>query len=133
VILYPEEGVTSNSSEWAKKLMCWEAVKDLRIELSGEVMSYCITTDEKSQNERDAKKTQKMYNGINDQTYVVNKGSDHWAQLRDWNRVNNILSPAELSILNIACSIPQKIPSDKQSIILIRAEERAKTEGFFNG
>ncbi|MDX9803481.1 MAG: AIPR family protein [Dehalococcoidales bacterium] len=133
VILYPEEGITSNSSEWSKKLMCWEAVKDLRIELSGEVMSYCITTDEKSQNERDAKKTQKMYNGINDQTYVVNKGSDHWAQLRDWNRVNNILSPTELSILNIACSIPNKIPSDKQSMILIRAEERAKTEGFFSG
>jgi len=133
VILYPEEGITSNSSEWAKKLKCWESVMGLHVGMSEEVYDFCITPDEKNQNERNAKKTQKMYNGIHDQTYVVNKGSYHWVQLRDWNRVHNILSPVELSILNLACSIPNKIPSDKQSKILIGVENRAISEGFFNG
>jgi len=131
VILYPDEGITSNSSEWAKKLDCWERVRGLRISFLDEVKSMLINKDQLKENENDAIKKQKMQNGIHDQTYVVEKGSFHWHQLREWNRPHNILSPKELSILNIACSIPNKIPSDKQSKILIEAEARATQEGFY--
>ena len=37
--------------------------------------------------------------------------------------------PKELGVLNVACSIPRKIPTDKQAGILIKAEGQAKA-GF---
>jgi hypothetical protein len=132
VILYPPEGITSNSSEWAKKLKCWETVRDLRIDLSDKVRDELIQFEEIRELEHGARKTQTMQNGIHDQTYVVEKGSKHWQKLREWNRPHHIFSPMELSILNLACSIPKKIPSDKQSKVLIDAEKRAVEEGFYS-
>lgn len=130
VILYPPEGITSNSSEWAKKLKCWETVRDLGIELSDEVRYLLVSANEIREEEQDARKTQTVQIGIHDQTYVVEKGARYWQNLREWNRPHNIFSPMELSILNLACSIPKKIPSDKQSKVLIRAEQEAIEEGF---
>ncbi len=131
VILDPPEGITSNSSEWAKKLKCWETVKCLRIELSESVMHLLIDPEERKEIEHDARKKQTMQNGIHDQTYVVEKTAVYWQKLREWNRLHNILSPIEISILNVACSIPKRIPSDKQSKILVEAEKKAIQEGFF--
>ena len=131
VILNPPEGITSNSSEWAKKLKCWEAVKGLRIELTERVRHLLINPEEKKEIEHDARKKQTMQNGIHDQTYVVEKTALYWQKLREWNKLHNILSPMEISILNVACSIPNRVPSDKQSKVLIEAEKRALQEGFF--
>ena len=65
-------------------------------------------------------------------TYVVEKGGNYWAELRDWNRTARKLTAKEMGVLNIACSIPRKIPSDKQAAVLVKAEKRAKDEGFFS-
>ncbi|PKN74015.1 MAG: hypothetical protein CVU50_00120 [Candidatus Cloacimonetes bacterium HGW-Cloacimonetes-3] len=130
VILDPADGITSNSSEWAKKLRCWETVKELRIDFFESVRGLLISSEEDRENEHNARKTQSLHNGIHDQTYVVEKGARHWQMLREWNRTNSVLSPMELSILNVACSIPKQIPSDKQAKILIAAEKRAIQEGF---
>ena len=69
--------------------------------------------------------------GIHAQTYVVERGAEHWSKLRDWNNAERKLSPKEMGVLNVACSIPRKIPSEKQSDILIAAEKRAIEEGFY--
>jgi hypothetical protein len=53
--------------------------------------------------------------------------------LRDWNSDNRKLTAKEAGVLDTACAIPHKIPSDKQSHILIEAEKRAIVEGFFAG
>lgn len=112
-------------------MKCWETVRELRIDLSENVRHLFISAEEEKEIEHDARRTQSMYNGIHDQTYVVEKGSRYWQTLREWNRPHNILSPMEISILNLACSIPKRIPSDKQSKALIVAEKRALQEGFF--
>ncbi len=132
IILNPPEGITSNSSEWAKKLKCWETVRELRIEVSGSIRHQLIDPEEKKEIEHDARRTQNIQNGIHDQTYVVEKGSAYWQKLREWNRPHNILGPIEISILNLACSMPNRIPSDKQSKVLIEAERKALLEGFFS-
>lgn len=132
VILNPPEGETSNSSEWAKKLKCWELIRELPIILSDQARHLLVSIQEVRNIEHDARRIQDIQNGIHDQTYVVEKGQKHWQKLREWNRPHNILSPMELSILNLACSIPYKIPSEKQSKVLINAEIRAIQEGFYS-
>ncbi|MDF7800053.1 AIPR family protein [Pontiellaceae bacterium B1224] len=133
IIQNPPEGVTSNSSEWAKKEYCWEKVREVEIEFSPDVEACLIDKNEAQQRKKDGKRGQVIEDSIHAQTYVFEKGAAHWELLREWNRVNRKLSPKELGILNTACSIPRKIPSDKQAVLLIKAENRAKEDGFFAG
>jgi len=127
----PPAGVTSNISEWAKKELCWDKIRETPITLDPEVKALLIDHEQSKEREKEGSRTQVIQDSIHAQTYVVEKGSAHWEQLREWNNANRKLSPKEMGILNTACSIPRKIPSDKQSAILVKAEERAKTEGFF--
>jgi hypothetical protein len=69
-------------------------------------------------------------NGIKGQTYVVEKGAGYWQQLRQWVAAIEFLSPKEISILQIACEMPNKLPSHKQSKILLEIEKKAIKEGF---
>lgn len=127
----PPEGVTSNISEWAKKELCWDKIRETTIKLTPGVKGLLIDHEQSKEREKEGTRTQVIQDSIHAQTYVVEKGAAHWEQLREWNHANRKLSPKELGVLNVACSIPRKIPSDKQAAILVRAEERAKTDGFF--
>jgi hypothetical protein len=127
------QNVTSNVSEWAKDEACWNAVRSEKIELHDEVEEYLINVEQNRELEKDAGRTDTIQGTIHDQTYVVEKGAEHWKNLRDWNSVNRKLTAKELGVLEVACAIPRRIPSEKQSPILIAAEKRAKLEGFFPG
>ena len=129
----PPEGTTSNISEWAKKAFCWEQVKNINIELFDNSKQLLIRMEQKREQQKDGKRTQEIQDSIHAQTYVFEKGAEYWKQLREWNRNANKLTVKEVNILNIACSIPRKYPSDKQSLILMKAEKRALEEGFFVG
>ncbi|VFQ42972.1 AIPR family protein [Desulfoluna butyratoxydans] len=131
ILCFPPVGMTSNTSEWAKKEFCWSEVKKIDIELNDDVRPLLITKEAQIEKERSGKSNQAIEDTIHNQTYVIQKGTDYWKQFREWNRANKKLSPKELSILNIACSVPRKIPSEKQALILINAENRAQEEGFF--
>jgi len=133
VLCSPPEGITSNVSEWAKKDACWDEVRKLKIFLSDSARRVLIGKEESREREREGRRIQTIDDAIHAQTYVVDKGDVYWKQLREWNRVAKKLSPKEFSILNIACSIPRKYPSEKQAAILVNAEQRAVEEGFFVG
>jgi len=51
--------------------------------------------------------------------------------MREWDRLNHKLTAKEGGILDVACNIPRKVPSEKQAPILIEAEKRALQEGFY--
>lgn len=125
------KGTTSNISEWAKKEPCWDKVREVLIPLTKDVKALLIDPEKSRERKREGSRTQVIQDSIHAQTYVVKKGAAHWEQLREWNRSNRKLSPKEMGVLNVACSIPRKVPSDKQAVILVNAEERAKVEGFF--
>lgn len=127
----PPAGVTSNISEWAKKEACWDKIRETPISLDPDVKALLIDHEQSKEREKEGSRTQVIQDSIHAQTYVVEKGAAHWEQLREWNNSNRKLSPKEMGILNTACSIPRKIPSDKQATILVKAEERAKSEGFY--
>jgi hypothetical protein len=125
-----KSGLDSNVREWCKKEGCWSAVKSLKICLDNEVVSMLVDLDQVTELERDAEKTQDVFSGIQDQTYVVNKGAQYWKEILEFNNIVKLLSPKEVSILGIACSIPYKIPSDKQSQLLLDVERKIIDEGF---
>lgn len=127
----PPEGATSNISEWAKKIDCWEVVRSAKIELDRELTDIFIDPEEKKYREKSGVREQVIQGEIHAMTYVFEKGAVYWGQLRDWNHVVKKLTAKEMGILNIACSIPRKIPTDKQSAVLITAEKRAMEEGFY--
>jgi hypothetical protein len=131
LILNPPQDATSNISEWAKTERCWSTVKAAGMKLLPEAEKYVIDGEQNRDLEKEAERTDSIQVAIHAQTYVVEKGAGHWQQLREWNGINRKLTAKETGVLDVACEIPRRIPSDKQSHVLIEAENRAKVEGFF--
>jgi hypothetical protein len=133
LILNPPADATSNKSEWAKREACWNAVRSCKLELHSTLDDYLIDDDQNKELEEEAGRDDLIQDGVKTQTTVFEKGPDYWVLLREWNDKNRKLISKEVDILNIACSMPRRIPSEKQAQILIAAENRAKVEGFFPG
>jgi hypothetical protein len=89
-----------------------------------------IDNEEIESIEKHAEKDQVVDNGISIQTYVVNRGADYWKQIRHMDISNKIYNPKEIGILEVACAIPQRLPSDKQCRVLIDIEKKAIEQGF---
>ena len=69
--------------------------------------------------------------GINAQTYVIKKPTRYWNSLYSWIMKGNMrLTSKEIGILEEALKIPSRIPSDKQSLIIMDIEKRAIEYGF---
>lgn len=130
LLLDPPPGTTSNVSEWAKQPACWTAVTAEKIGLSARLRPFLVDFRTEIVVERDAGKKQAVLNGIQAQTYVVEKGARYWVQLRDWNEIHRKLSPREMGILDVACAIPRRLPTEQQVPLLLAAEKRAIVEGF---
>lgn len=109
---------------------CWTTVFSEKIGLSARRRPFLVGFRTEIVVERDAGKKQAVLNGIHAQTYVVKKGARHSSQLRDWNEIHRKLSPKEMGILDVACAIPRRLPTEQQVPILIAAEKRAISDGF---
>ena len=73
-----------------------------------------------------------MDNGIIVQKNALEKGAEYWKQIASYGMKHSLLSSKEMGILEIACEIPLKIPSEKQSEVLLQIEKKVKNEGFFS-
>ncbi len=131
ILLNPPGSATSNVSEWAKSERCWNAVKADKMELDDSVSEFLIDAEREQELESDAAKDDEIQVGVHTQTYVIEKGADYWRGLLAWDNTNRKLTEKELGVLNTACQIPKKLPSEKQADVLVAAEKRAKLEGFF--
>ncbi len=119
----------ANVTEWCKNPLCWIEVRSLPLTLSKEVSSELMRPDDLSALQKDAMATQKVDSGIDKQEYVVKKGKAYWQLIQQFAADVPFLSPKETDILKIACS--DKLPSDKQSAILVDIERKAVEEGFY--
>jgi hypothetical protein len=129
----PPEYATKNIGEWAKKEDCWKIIEKEEMPFPEGIGSYLMSFSETTEREQDAARDRKTMSGIEQQAYIIEKGAEHWLALSEWNESNQKLTGKEQDILEIACRVPGKFPSDKQAPLLIKAEERAIEEGFFTG
>ena len=133
-IVHPPSGI-SNVTEWCKKDACWSGllseIDALKSSVSIRFWKALISVDEQIENMKDAKRNQKIDNGIDAQKRSLEIGSDQWTIIYHGLLEKGGLSPKEVGILKIARQIPNKVPSEKQSIILMDILEKAQAEGLY--
>jgi hypothetical protein len=121
----------SNVTEWCKKDGCWLRVKAFDdIELSSAFLKELIGLDERAAVEKDAKKIQKVDDGITCQKLVLEIGPEQWKEISKFGLNNQFLNEKDIGILRVAVSMPARIPSESQCKHLIKLLERLKEEGL---
>ena len=129
----PESGI-SNVTEWCKKELCWQRIQQQSDKLSGilptELEDELISIEEVGEQKKTARKTQKVDNGIEAQRQVIEISGAKWENLLNKAIDKRLLTDKEIGIMKVATKIPDKIPTEKQSIILFGILERLKGEGL---
>ena len=128
VIVHPPEGMR-NVTEWAKQQACWSRVTGLDVTWPEALETELVSSTERDEVKRAAVKDQSMLNGIEAQTVVVRAGSALWSDVKVWGMSKGLLSPDDQGILDVAISIPAKVPSEKQSLRTIEILQRLREEG----
>jgi hypothetical protein len=132
-LLRPMQGI-SNISEWAKREACWtrmlEQMDEFADVLPVEFDSECLSRDEHLTENRSARKTQKLDNGIEAQTRILAIPAASWAAVHEMLSAKRLLTSKEIGILNIAMQMPTKIPTEKQCSVLLDTIEKARAEGI---
>lgn len=128
-------GSISNISEWCKREACWQrlqgktdALMDL---LPTRFFAELISADEVEDEVRSAVRTQKMQNGIEAQKAVFEIPAETWAHILAQGQERGLYSLKEVGVLQVAARIPEKIPTEKQSFVLLEILEKAKLEAIY--
>ena len=131
-LTFEESSRTKNITEWAKKKEAWEAVKkNVNHKLSSETIRNLVDADAYLISKKEAKKEQKEIVAVNDQIEVVEYGAEFWKRVHYFGLKNKMISGVENDILKIASILKNdKVPSEKQSKILLDLLERLRNQGF---
>lgn len=132
-ISQPPQGI-SNISEWCKKDSCWERpagkIDRLETDISLNFFKTLVEIDEQKAEQKQAKKAQKIDDGIDAQRQVLEVPAQKWSQIRHIGTERGFLTEKEVGIIKVAEQIPQKIPTEKQSEILVGVLGKAHAEGI---
>ncbi len=132
-ISMPPEGV-SNISEWCKKNACWDSLKEkvsgLSIALPEDFDSVLVSTKDLEEEVKNAVKTQKTDNGIDAQKEVCSVPPEKWKEMIEWGIKERIVSTKDIGILKVATQIPSKLPTEKQSLYLMKKLKIFQENGF---
>lgn len=132
-ITSPSRGI-SNVTEWCKREACWSGVVEhadsLAAVLHDEFSIVFACEEEIRHRTKSARKTQKIDNGIEAQKQVFEVPSAQWSTIIKEGASRSILTEKELGVLRIAEQIPAKIPTEKQSAVLIEILGKARLEGI---
>lgn len=131
-ITRPPDGI-SNISEWCKKDACWDRIQGrmdkIEKSLPSEFYSQLMSSDEQAAENRTAKQTQRIDNGIEAQRQVLEIPVEKWVHLHQALNEKAFLTPKEIGILKVAMQIPAKIPTEKQCAVLLDILEKGREEG----
>lgn len=129
--LIDENRPVENVTEWAKREMCWEKAKDIKLELSQEFVNELIDKVQAKEQQKDAVKDQKLTNKVNAMVMVANFGVQNWKELLEWENTHKVLNHTDISFINIAISMEKgNFPSEKQCGRILKILDKAREEGF---
>jgi hypothetical protein len=129
VITAPPSHV-SNVTEWAKRVPCWDAAKEVRVELVPGMMAALVSKSAVLAAAATEKKQQKQDSGIEAQMRVLQLGPEYWSRLRTWATTKSLLLPDEDGMLRVASGAAGGFPTEWQSVRLLTLKERMQGEGF---
>lgn len=116
-----------NVTEWCKRKACWESAQRVKITLAATFVQILKGQDEERNDAKDARKEWKGVNEAEAYITVVNAGSAFWKNVRHWADESLEIKPSDLTILDVACAMPRRLPTDKQALRLL--EIRSLFEG----
>lgn len=130
VITSPPQGLT-NITEWCKRPQCWQNLQDRSIGLRATAKEDLVDFSENLKIARDSKKLRVVDSGLELQTKVLAVGTDQWRALLEWGQANRVLSPTEVSMVELAIRSGRKfVPNPKQAAQLWAAYQRSADDGF---
>ena len=130
VLISPPSGI-SNVTEWAKKQACWVRVRDLDIAWPSAFLNDLISTEERRDVERHARRDQHELNGIGAQIAVVQAGPGFWSEALAWGTERGLLTSTEAGVIQVAADpTGRRTPTDKQSSRAVEALRKLQSEGF---
>lgn len=91
-------------------------------------MDELIEIDDFAKEVSDAKKVQKIDNGIEAQKKVMKHSPEYWQNVLEYGRQKRVITPKEESI--IGYFLKNKFVSEKQSIIMLEILDKISEEGF---
>jgi len=126
----PPSGV-ANVSQWAKKPGCWQSIQKINIEIPFDFEEELLDKEYIVEDKKSAKKQQKIDNGIEAQKKVFDIAKmDKWHEIKNFGIDNNELSMKDISLLDVAITIPNKIPTEKQSIEIMKTVYKLEDVGL---
>jgi len=132
-ITKPPQGI-SNVSEWSKKEACWtrlqERIDSIAKLLAPEFYDRLVPQDRQEAIVRTAKQTQRVDDGIEAQRRVLAVPAVKWAHIRQSLVDKGLLTTKEDGVLRVAMQLPVKLPTEKQSAVLLEILEKARLEGL---
>jgi hypothetical protein len=129
-LTHPGEGY-ANVTQWSKTSRCWEEVKKIDPRLSID-HSLLVEKEDRKYIEKDDRNNKKIDSGIDMQVAVYNTKSETWKKVYEYfkkYRHDHNLTTMQMDILEKKAKGILKNPSEKQSVILYKLLEEARTEG----
>ena len=129
VLVAPPAGI-SNVTEWAKKQMCWKRVSELVIAWPRPFLDDLISTDERRDVVRGARREQRQLNSVEKHIAVVNAGPAFWADALAWGTKRELLTPTEVGVLGVVAVVGGKTPTERQASKAVEALSKLQSEGY---
>ena len=128
MIVDPPEGMRK-VTEWAKQQACWSRVARLELDWPKTLELDLVSAHERRDAKGTAVRDQRMLNGIQAQRIGGRNWTRPLGELKAWGLSSKLQSPTDMGILDIAGSMPSRVPSEKQSLRAIEILRRFREEG----
>jgi hypothetical protein len=119
-----------NIGEWAKQQACRKTALETSVKVVADFEEWVSTGGEQRLNEREARRTRRVHDGLDALKQVVERDAKYWISVRDFCRPKSMLTPEEEKALIPACRLPNSIPTDRQAACLINLIEKALDAGW---
>lgn len=122
---------TMNVTQWCKKQICWEHIKEIEINLGDGILKYLINRSEKRKKTLEGKKEQRFMNEVEAQTKVISLGEVYWQKILKFGKEKGLIDINDEKVLNVVVSMNSiRIPNNKQCKQLFDIVDRLKDEGL---
>lgn len=129
-LIRKDRGV-ENVTEWAKREACWKGAKELPYTLLPEFAKELQSREIAASEAKDAKRSQRQTDKLNNLVEVVNYGPEKWAALLEWNISHRVMSPSEIHQIQLAKSMDGGlITSDRKCQKVLSILKKCRIEGF---
>lgn len=130
VILSPQ--AVRNIGEWAKKQACWKILSDRKLEYDDNLEDWLASQEEVNAIKREDRQDRDLDKRVAEQSRVFELGASFWLECHTWGRQMKALSPREAGILDTCSRIPDKIPTERQCELAMRALDKLVGLGFIH-